>query len=294
MTRDELRQIHVGVRNLARLVAASGVIAVLAIALLPARAQAADAREALRNAGIQFLRDVKSGRIAGSLDVSRNGTKLAGVELDAKFDFSRPGDPRMQYTVQRVGWGSGPATVTLRNKRVYVKVFNGTFFGTAKAIRVRYPAFTYTDQQKINTIDLGLQIASDFRDEGEQAWNGQTLHFYSALFDLDNIVELVAPAFGALLPDRCINVLGTDTQTVKFIEQYISGNLPRFAFGIDAGGLARGVSVAAQSNDGQYRLDGRFDITQINEAIPINAPKRAKKVRSRARLNKLIRKGTGG
>ncbi len=261
---------------------------------MPVRAQAADPQEALRNAGIQFLRDVKSGRIAGSLDVSRGGSKLAGVSLDARFDFSRPGDPRMQYTVSRVGWGSGPATVTLRNRRVYVKVFNGTFYGTTRAIRVRLPAFTYTDQQKINTIDLGLRIASDFRDDGEQAWNGQTLHFYSALFDLDNIVELVAPAFGALLPDRRINVLGTDTQTVRFIEQYISENVPRFSFGIDPTGLARGVSVAAQSNDGQYRLDGRFDITEINQPMSVKAPRRAKRVNSAARLNKLIRKGTGG
>lgn len=266
-----------------------------ACALLPANAGAADPVAAVKDVAVRFIQNTKTAQLKGQLDVSRNGTVLASVAFESKFDFSNKNDPRIQYTVKRIGWGSGPSTVTLYKNRVYVKVFNGIFWAPSKTIGVRRLVGQQTPEQQAATVDFGATLFVDPRDDGESTVDGQPIHLYSGLIDLDNIVELVTPSAGFMIPGRIVNTLGTDAETVRFIEQYIDHNVPRISLGVDPAGLPRVVYINAQSNNGEYTLTSRFDVTGINQPVSIKPPsiktRRAKKMKSRGALNKAIRKG---
>ncbi|MBJ7347478.1 MAG: hypothetical protein JHC87_02775 [Thermoleophilaceae bacterium] len=278
-------------RRTTKSICSTMVVAAVIAAAGPATASAADAREALRVTAVNYLQQVKSGRFKGSMIVSRNGTSLITIGVDSKFDFSDKRYPRVSYTISRIGYGSGPAVVTLYKGRIYVKVVNGRFFGTTKDLGMQRLTAQLGAADQGAVVNMGLNLFSDFRDDGPAVVDGTAVNMYSALGDLDNLIEVVAPYFGIFLPNRVVDPLGIDTRAVKFIEQYVDGNLPRVSLGVDAAGLPRVTYINAQSNNGEYQLNSRFDFTGLNQPVNIKPLSKAKRVGSRKVMNKLIQKG---
>lgn len=267
------------------------VVAAAVAAVSPAAASAADAREALRGTAVNYLQQVKSGHFNGSMVISRNGTSLITIGIETKFDFSDKNYPHLSYVITRKGYGSGPAVVTLHKGRIYVKVVNGRFFGTTKDLGMQRLAVQQSAADQSAIVNMGLNLFSDYRDDGPAVVDGTAVNMYSALGDLDNLIEVVAPYFGILLPNRVVDPLGIDTRAVKFIEQYIDGTLPRISVGVDAAGLPRVIYINAQSNNGEYQLNSRFDFTGLNKPVNFKPLRKSKRVGSRKAMNKLIQKG---